>query len=96
MRTRKTLKTTLFVTFLLALWWLVAKLGVVSPLYLPRPEALAGAIMETLSDPERSARMGIAARERVAKLFQWDQAAAELVEVFEETIRAADRRSRAA
>jgi len=60
------------------------------------PEALAAAIVETLSNPERAARMGAAARERVAKLFQWDRAAAELVEVFEETIRAADRRSRAA
>jgi hypothetical protein len=40
--------------------------------------------------------MGRAARARVERLLQWERAAAELVGVFEETLRAAHRRSRAA
>jgi glycosyltransferase involved in cell wall biosynthesis len=58
--------------------------------------ALADAIADILSEPEKAARMGQAARARVERLFQWDQAAAQLVSVFEETIRAAHGRSRAA
>ena len=58
--------------------------------------ALADAIADILSEPARAARMGQAARARVERLFQWDQAAAELVSVFEETIRAAHGRPRAA
>jgi glycosyltransferase involved in cell wall biosynthesis len=58
--------------------------------------AMADAMWTILRDPEETARMGIAARERVQRLFQWNQAAAQLVEVFEEVIHAADRRSRAA
>jgi glycosyltransferase involved in cell wall biosynthesis len=40
--------------------------------------------------------MGQAARARIARLFSWKDAAAQLVDVFQETIRAAHRRSRAA
>jgi hypothetical protein len=40
--------------------------------------------------------MGRAARERVQRLFQWKDAAAGLIDVFEETRRAAHGRSRAA
>jgi glycosyltransferase involved in cell wall biosynthesis len=58
--------------------------------------AMADAMWEILRDPEETARMGRAARERVERLFQWDQAAAQMVEVFEEVIHAAHRRSRAA
>jgi MMP alpha-(1->4)-mannosyltransferase len=58
--------------------------------------ALAAAIAQVLADPARAARMGQAARARIARLFRWKDAAAELVDVFEETIRAAHRRSRAA
>jgi glycosyltransferase involved in cell wall biosynthesis len=60
------------------------------------PEALAHAIQDLLSDPERLAQMGRAARERVERVFQWSDAAAGLAEVFAETIRAAHGRSRAA
>jgi glycosyltransferase involved in cell wall biosynthesis len=58
--------------------------------------ALAAAIAQVLADPARAERMGKAARARVARLFRWKDAAAQLVDVFEETIRAAHRRSRAA
>jgi glycosyltransferase involved in cell wall biosynthesis len=60
------------------------------------PRAMADAITEVISDPERAAAMGRAARERVAQLFQWDQAAAGIAEILEETVRAAHRRPRAA
>ncbi len=60
------------------------------------PQAMADAIWSILRDPEETARMGQSARERVQRIFQWDQAAAQLVDVFEEVIHAADRRSRAA
>ncbi len=71
--------------------------GTAGRLVPPRdPQALANAIREVIGDPERAAAMGRAARERVAHLFQWDQAAAGLAEIFEETVRAAHGRSRAA
>ena len=60
------------------------------------PLAMASAILDVLSDPERAARMGRAARRRVERVFSWSRAAAELVDVFEETRRAAHGRSRAA
>ena len=60
------------------------------------PQALASAIAELLSDPQRCAQMGRNARARVQSVFRWSDAAAQLVEVFEETRRAAHRRSRAA
>jgi glycosyltransferase involved in cell wall biosynthesis len=56
------------------------------------PAALAAAIREVLSEPERAERMGRAARARVERVFRWSDAAARLVEVFEETRRAAHRR----
>ena len=59
-------------------------------------QAMADAMRETLRDPEETARMGRAARARVERIFQWDQAAAQMVEVFEEVVHASDRRSRAA
>jgi len=58
--------------------------------------ALAAAIREVLADPARAARMGQAARARIGRLFRWKDAASQLVDIFEETIRAAHRRSRAA
>lgn len=58
--------------------------------------ALADAMWECVRDPAETERMGRAARARVERLFQWDRAAAELVGVFEEVIRAAHGRSRAA
>lgn len=60
------------------------------------PQALATAIAELLSDPQRCAQMGRNARARVQSVFRWSDAAAQLVEVFEEARRAAHRRSRAA
>jgi glycosyltransferase involved in cell wall biosynthesis len=60
------------------------------------PRALAAAIHEVLSEPGRAERMGAAARARVEHVFQWERAAAELVQVFEEVVRAAHRRPRAA
>jgi glycosyltransferase involved in cell wall biosynthesis len=58
--------------------------------------ALADAIADVLATPEKAARMGRAARARVERTFRWEDAAAGLVSVFEETIRAAHGRSRAA
>ncbi len=60
------------------------------------PRALADAIADVLADPERARQMGIAARARVQRVFQWSDAAAGLVDVFEEVRRATHRRSRAA
>jgi glycosyltransferase involved in cell wall biosynthesis len=57
---------------------------------------LAEAISDILADPERAARMGRTARERVQRLFRWEDAAARLVDTFEDTLRAAHGRSRAA
>jgi glycosyltransferase involved in cell wall biosynthesis len=58
--------------------------------------AMADAMADVLSDPTKTAAMGHAARERVQRIFQWSDAAARLVDVFEDTIRASHRRSRAA
>jgi glycosyltransferase involved in cell wall biosynthesis len=60
------------------------------------PRALAAAIHEVLAEPGRAERMGAAARARVERVFQWERAAAELVQVFEDVARAAHRRPRAA
>jgi glycosyltransferase involved in cell wall biosynthesis len=60
------------------------------------PHALAAVIADLLSDPARCAQMGRNARARVQSVFRWSDAAAQLVDVFEETRRAAHGRSRAA
>ena len=60
------------------------------------PRALAQAIAGVLADPARTEQMGAAARRRVERAFQWRDAAANLVEVFEETLRASNGRPRAA
>ena len=60
------------------------------------PDALAAAIRDVLADPARAAALGRAARARVERVFQWRDAAARLIEVFEETLRAAHRRPRSA
>ena len=60
------------------------------------PRALAAAISDVLADPARARRLGENARARVLRLFRWDEAARQLAQVFEETIRAAHRRPRAA
>jgi glycosyltransferase involved in cell wall biosynthesis len=59
-------------------------------------QAMADAMMDVLSHPEKTARMGAAARARVQRVFQWSDAAANLVDIFEDTLRAAHSRSRAA
>jgi glycosyltransferase involved in cell wall biosynthesis len=56
--------------------------------------AMARAIGEILAEPGRAAEMGHNARRRIQRVFRWSDAAAGLVEVFEETLRAAHRRSR--
>ncbi len=58
--------------------------------------AMADAISDILSEPGHAERMGAAARRRVQTAFRWDDAAARLVDVFEDTLRAAHRRPRAA
>ena len=58
--------------------------------------AMADAIADVLQDPEKATRMGEAARLRVQRSFRWEDAAARLVDVFEETRRARRRRRRAA
>jgi len=71
--------------------------GVCGRLVPPRdPRALAAAIADVLADPLRLERMGRAARRRIQHTFRWSQAAEGLLAVFEETRRAAHRRSRAA
>lgn len=60
------------------------------------PRALADAIADVLRDPERAQEMGRAARARVERVFQWSDAAAQMVGVFEDVLRAAHGRSRAA
>jgi glycosyltransferase involved in cell wall biosynthesis len=60
------------------------------------PRAMADAILGVLADPEHTRRMGRAARQRIERVFQWRDAAAGLVQVFEETLRAAHRRPRTA
>ncbi len=56
------------------------------------PRALAAAIGGLLADPIALAEMGRRARQRVQGAFRWDVAAAELIRVFEDTLRAAHRR----
>jgi glycosyltransferase involved in cell wall biosynthesis len=58
--------------------------------------AMAEAMRDVLADPKRTAQMGRDARARVQRVFQWSDTAARLVDVFEETLRAAHGRSRAA
>ncbi|MFP8876213.1 MAG: glycosyltransferase, partial [Myxococcota bacterium] len=60
------------------------------------PRAMADAIEQLLSDPTRCERMGRAARKRIQQVFQWRDAAAGLIDVFEDVLRAAHGRSRAA
>jgi len=60
------------------------------------PRALAAAVEAVLGEPGRAERMGRAARARIQRVFPWRDAAAGLLQVFEETLRAAHRRSRAA
>ena len=60
------------------------------------PRAMADAIEQLLSDPARCERMGRAARKRIQQAFQWRGAAAGLIDVFEDVLRAAHGRSRAA
>ncbi|MCH7599486.1 MAG: glycosyltransferase family 4 protein [Myxococcales bacterium] len=59
-------------------------------------QAMAQAAREILLEPGKAEEMGRAARRRVEHVFRWDDAAASLVEVFKDTIRATHRRSRAA
>jgi glycosyltransferase involved in cell wall biosynthesis len=56
--------------------------------------AMADGILDVLADPARTQRMGRAARQRIENVFSWREAAAGLVRVFEETLRAAHRRPR--
>ncbi len=58
--------------------------------------AMADAMQDCLADPERTAQMGRDARTRIERTFRWSEAAANLVDVFEDTLRAAHGRSRAA
>jgi glycosyltransferase involved in cell wall biosynthesis len=58
--------------------------------------AMARAITEVLSEPGRAETMGRIARRRIQRVFRWSDAAAGMVDIFEETVRATDRRSRTA
>jgi len=58
--------------------------------------AMADAIADVLAVPGRAEQMGREARARIQRVFPWSDAAAGLVEVFEETLRAAHGRPRAA
>jgi glycosyltransferase involved in cell wall biosynthesis len=56
--------------------------------------AMADAIRHILAEPGRAESMGRSARRRIERVFRWSDAAAGLVSVFEETLRAAHRRPR--
>jgi glycosyltransferase involved in cell wall biosynthesis len=58
--------------------------------------AMADAIHQILSHPGKAEEMGKKARRRIQKVFRWSDAAAQLVDIFEETRRATNGRSRAA
>ncbi|MEE2664505.1 MAG: glycosyltransferase family 4 protein [Myxococcota bacterium] len=58
--------------------------------------AMADAIADILSEPGKAERIGAAARRRIQTVFRWDDAAENLVRVFEDILHAAHRRSRAA
>jgi glycosyltransferase involved in cell wall biosynthesis len=58
--------------------------------------AMASAIADILDTPGRAEAMGAAARQRIQTVFRWDEAAAQLVRIFEDTLHASHRRSRAA
>jgi glycosyltransferase involved in cell wall biosynthesis len=58
--------------------------------------AMAAAILDLLSAPERAERMGRAARRRIERVFRWSDAAAGLAAVLEAQRHAAHRRPRAA
>jgi glycosyltransferase involved in cell wall biosynthesis len=58
--------------------------------------AMADAISGMLAEPGRAEQMGHNARRRIERVFRWSDAAAGLVEVFEDTLRDAHRRPRAA
>ena len=58
--------------------------------------AMADAISKILSEPGKADEMGQAARRRIQNVFRWSDAAAQLVDVFEEVQRAAHSRPRAA
>lgn len=58
--------------------------------------AMADAIADILSEPGKAERMGEAARRRVERVFRWDDAARNLTQVFEDTLRAAHSRPRSA
>jgi len=60
------------------------------------PRALADALADVLATPEKAERMGRAARARILRTFRWEDAAAGLLGVLQETVRAAHGRSRAA
>jgi glycosyltransferase involved in cell wall biosynthesis len=59
-------------------------------------QAMAQAARDILFEPGKAEAMGEAARRRVQNIFRWEDAAANLVNVFEDTIRASNSRSRAA
>lgn len=48
--------------------------------------AIAEAVMQLINNPERRRAMGISARERALKLFTWENAAKEIVEIYKEEI----------
>ncbi len=50
------------------------------------PEALAASISSALDDPELRRRLGACGRQRVAKCFSWDRAAAATAEIYRELI----------
>jgi glycosyltransferase involved in cell wall biosynthesis len=50
------------------------------------PEALADALRTLLTDPDRRARMGIAARERVERNFTWGTVAERTIQVYESLV----------
>ena len=58
--------------------------------------AMAAAIADVLARPGHAEKMGRNARRRIENVFRWSEAAAGLIEVFEETLHATHRRPRAA
>ncbi|MDH3295869.1 MAG: glycosyltransferase family 4 protein [Acidimicrobiia bacterium] len=57
-------------------------------------DALAAALRRAFSDPELRARVGVAGRERVSRLYTWRQTALRTVEQYREVLRMRDEQAR--
>lgn len=52
-----------------------------------RVDRLAEAIIEAMQDPQKTFRMGLAGRQRVTRLFSWEQTAVAMLQGIEQAKR---------